>query len=80
MGDEVSDTGRMARARASFAAMNASVAEFYRDVYAIDTTPGSVPGARPGTEAVTFLRHALGVANPRAIVEAARVLAGDLPT
>src|SRR4029450_3721152 len=80
MGEEVTDTGRMARARASFTAMNASVAEFYRDVYAIDTTPGSGPGARPGTEAVTFLRHALGVANPRAIVQAARALVEDLPT
>src|SRR4029453_7120885 len=80
MGGEVSDTGRMARARASFTAMNASVAEFYRDVYALDTTPGSVPGARPGAEAVTFLRHALGVSNPRAIVQAARGLVEDLPT
>src|SRR4029453_5206647 len=79
MGGEVSDTGRMARARASFTAMNASVAEFYRDVYAIDTAPGSVPGARPGLEAVTFLRHALGVSNPCAIVEAARALVEDLP-
>ena len=79
MGEEVSDTERMARARASFTAMNASVAQFYRDVYAIDTTPGSVPGARPGAEAVTFLRHALGVAHPRAVVDAARALVEDLP-
>src|SRR4029453_4155929 len=79
MGDQVTDTERMARARASFTAMNASVAEFYRDVYALDTTPGSVPGARPGPEPVTFLRHALGVANPRAVVEAARALVEELP-
>src|SRR4030095_1601655 len=79
MGDQVTDTERMARARASFTAMNASVAQFYRDVYEIDTTPGSAPGARLGLEAVTFLRHALGVANPRAVVEAARALVEDLP-
>src|SRR4029450_6217157 len=79
MGDQVTDTERMARARASFTAMNASAAQFYRDVYAIDTTPGSVPGARPRLEAVTFPRHARGVSNPRAIVEAARALVEDLP-
>jgi hypothetical protein len=64
---------------AAFRALQAAEAQLLRLVYRLDITPGSVPGARPGTEAATFLRHALRVAHPGAVVRAARALAEDLP-
>jgi hypothetical protein len=42
-----------------FAAMNQAYAAYLRLIHELDSRPGSVEGARPGTTARTFLVHAL---------------------
>jgi hypothetical protein len=64
----------LARHEARLSAMRA---EYFEMVRELDSRPGSVPGARAGTEARTFLRM-LRVDRPEQVVRTARVLA-DLP-
>jgi hypothetical protein len=62
-----------------FAVLQAAYARLLGHVYELDRRPGSVPGARPGSEAVTYLRHKLRLSNAGSYVTAARALAEDLP-
>ena len=79
MSDLESDAEVREALEQDFALLQAVYGRVLRRVYELDRRPGSVPGARPGYEAVTFLRHKLHVSNAGAYVCAARALAEDLP-
>ena len=78
-GDLLSDAELREEVTRSYVDLQAAQARYLAAVHALDSRPGSVPGARPGTEALTYLRHALRRSAAGADVRAAHAVVEDLP-
>ena len=79
MFDRLSDAELRDEVARSFVDLQAAHSRYLAAVHALDSRPGSVPGARPGKAAVTFLRDALRRSAAAADVRAAHALADEMP-